>query len=468
MAEELFADARQLLSAGDDASGASVGTRQRLKQAQELLLGLGYLSRSAEDAPLRPSSRDPAIHQNRLALLSLASAFKRVFRLGARRAPGAVFFGGEIAPESVGLATSGAEPIAVGGRGATVRQAFEGCIGEAAERLSCLAWGDERAFESRASDLEQALKPRRAGDLAWLLAGIGLDADAGGRAVSWLKARSLDESHEIAVPAALCLRYPEAARERTSPRADSSGCASGPSLVDAKLRALLELVERDAIALWWYGGRPPAALDRGVQEGPEPRRLLSSLRRGIARRTWFLDITTDLELPVVAALSCDDDGSAVTLGFAADLDPVEAARAAALELCQMELAQDIVCLKLEQEGPDALNEQDRRTLDRRKRLHLEAWPQLLPQRERKDLGRSDSLATGAALQNCIDALHRQGLEAYWLDLSRPRIGIPSVRVIVPGLQSEKPDWETERLRRSAAQSNRSIKIKRWADLPPLV
>src|SRR5262249_1001781 len=40
---------------------------------------------------------------------------------------------------------------------------------------------------------------------------------------------------------------------------DSNGNAAGSSLEDAVLQGLLELVERDAIALWWYNrGRVPA------------------------------------------------------------------------------------------------------------------------------------------------------------------------------------------------------------------
>src|SRR5262249_2564531 len=34
--------------------------------------------------------------------------------------------------------------------------------------------------------------------------------------------------------------------------ADSNGCASGNSLEEAALQGLLELVERDAVATWWY------------------------------------------------------------------------------------------------------------------------------------------------------------------------------------------------------------------------
>ena len=45
--------------------------------------------------------------------------------------------------------------------------------------------------------------------------------------------------------------------------ADSNGCAAGNSREEAALQALLELVERDAVATWWYNQvqRPKVELD---------------------------------------------------------------------------------------------------------------------------------------------------------------------------------------------------------------
>jgi oxazoline/thiazoline synthase len=57
-------------------------------------------------------------------------------------------------------------------------------------------------------------------------------------------------------------------------RADSNGNAAGSSLEDAVLQGLLELVERDAVALWWYNRTRARAVH--LNAFPEP--WISELR----------------------------------------------------------------------------------------------------------------------------------------------------------------------------------------------
>ena len=103
--------------------------------------------------------------------------------------------------------------------------------------------------------------------------------------------------------------------------ADPSGNAAGNSLEEAVLHGLLELIERDALAIWWYNRirRPAIALD--AFDDPYIHRLAARYAaRG--RALWALDLTTDLGIPAVAAVSRRVDGGpdAVLLGFGAHLD----------------------------------------------------------------------------------------------------------------------------------------------------
>ena len=43
--------------------------------------------------------------------------------------------------------------------------------------------------------------------------------------------------------------------------ADSNGNAAGSSIEDAVLQGALELIERDAVALWWYNRSRLPAVD---------------------------------------------------------------------------------------------------------------------------------------------------------------------------------------------------------------
>lgn len=371
--------------------------------------------------------------RHRSAHLRAAGRMSRIFRLPAPDAPGLAFVGGTAAPAAYGLDPGLFPPANVAGRGAAAEAAFLGCVGEAIEHLSRLEWGDE-PLERRGSKAPIGLRPATAAALTASL--------PDGEAAEWLPALRLGDGRASAVPADLCLT-----RRRAGPRPPpSSGCAAGESWDDACLAAVLELVERDAAAAWWCGGRParPLAAETLIFGlGP----VLEKVRLGATgRRTWLLDITTDLDVSAVAAVSVDPDGFGLACGLAARTSLGEAARAAFLEVCQMELANRIVALKLAHDGPGALAPVEMR---HRRRM------------ETVDAGRSAILAaTGAPrpdqdgpapddargqLAWAVERLERHGVECLAVDLTRPALGVPAVRVIAPRLQGLPIVVRTERL-----------------------
>lgn len=372
--------------------------------------------------------------------------------------------GGEVGPAAFGLPAPDRPLMGVGGRGLDLQAAFEGCIGEAAQYLSFLEWGDEALY--RAAPAEAPLSRSDTGD--WVLAAIGLERESSDQEVplEWIEAQRLGASGALPIPADLCLRREPPAGGPVTRRAESNGCATGPTLEAAQRAALLELIERDAVALWWYGGRaaPSLALE------PRAQRVLAdfseSLRASASRRHWLLDITTDIAVPAVAALSCDEEGAAVIGGFSADPDPLVAARGALLEMCQMELALDLVQLKIEQRGQEALNDGDRLHLERLQRLRLEAYPLLSPAEGDREAGRSARSGAAGELSSILAAIEAAGFEAYWIDLSRAELAVPAVRVLVPGLQSPKPDWVSGRLRDTAIAAGVAEAERR--ELPPII
>ena len=115
--------------------------------------------------------------------------------------------------------------------------------------------------------------------------------------------------------------------------ADSNGCACGPIPETAKLAGLLELIERDAAARWWYGKRKRPPLAMAVLDAHPELRAFLTKRSRICR---LFEITTDLAVPVVAAASFEPDGTVVALGFAAKVDLAMVASAATVEMLAIE------------------------------------------------------------------------------------------------------------------------------------
>src|SRR4029077_17521645 len=82
---------------------------------------------------------------------------------------------------------------------------------------------------------------------------------------------------------------------------DSNGCAAGNTLEEAIVQGFLELVERDAYAIWWYNRLQRSAVDLGQFEDSYARDLQSQLADA-GRRLWVLDVTSDLEIPTFVAI----------------------------------------------------------------------------------------------------------------------------------------------------------------------
>lgn len=364
--------------------------------------------------------------RHQAALLRAAADCVRIFRLPAPQAPGLFAFGAEVDPHLV-APWSESRPAGVAGVGVSVRQAFEACVGEGVEYLAQFETGPPPC--ARLSVAEAAPPAAVAALLGDLLDRRCLPP---GTALDWVDGVRLRDDAAVRLPADLCYRRPPVRRVIEPAWPLSIGCAAGPAIDAARLHALLELVERDAAALWWRGGRRGRlpGLDDPATEAAAV--MLRRFRQGLtARRSWLLDITTDLAIPCMAAVSCDAGGRGFCCGTAARLTPAEAAQAAVREMCQMELAQDVVQAKRRESGDGALNEVDQGHLARAG-LDAAACTLLHP----LPPGPIAGLADGGVrpLRRLVDRLAEHGLEAFALDLTGGNAMIPAARVLCPGLQ----------------------------------
>lgn len=399
----LFASAAEQL-AGD--SGAD-------SAAQDLLRWLDYFDGSVADLP------------HRAALLRAAARCRRFFSLRAVHAPGLVALGAEVNPDVLGI--MGEATAGVSGTGLTWREAFESCVGEAAEYLSSFAHSDD-PIEILSDETALAEAPPAMGDLFQRLAPYR--RDSGSTHAAWARAAALRDGRPVLLLADLCYRRDARQRDFDIPWPLSTGCGAGQDLPSAALHGLLELIERDATVLWWRGGTRARIMPPGIEGA-----LLERLRQDVtSRKTWLLDITSDVGVPVVAALSCNDDGFGLCAGFACRPTRALAAAAALREMTQMELALQLSQAKRAVRGEAALNDIDRRHLDRYTNVNADAVTvlhPLAPPAKTCDLLGKGTLNLLAAVRMQLESL---GHEAYVLNLSRSALGIPVTRVVCPGLE----------------------------------
>ena len=443
-------------------SGAADSTAKLFARASSLLIGAKADAIGDHDAREMLRALDYAVPEsastgdgispetaNRAHLLDVASRFARVFELAAPDAPGLIAFGAQFDPVLADLLHQGSPLVGVSGVGLSLQQAFQSCIGEAVEYLSQLHNQSDALLESGIDDRAAGLGPQA----LELVVDLSKRRTRPDRGLSWHRATRLSDGFEVMLPADLCVRRPPAHREFTPPFPLSIGSAAGVSREAAALHGLLELIERDATSLWWRGGQFGRLIPPHHPAAVAAADLVRQLRHGVAapRRTWLLDITTDIGVPCVVALSCRPDGSGFAFGLSARPRLEAAVCSAIVELCQGELADAVVATKRIERGDAALNAQYRIHL-RRAAIHADQCKLLHPIAEPATHLAFDTTETSAVFYLIVERLKNMGIEAFGLDLTRPHFAVPVMRVIAPGLQLEPSEIVTTRLQHTMART----------------
>lgn len=338
-----------------------------------------------------------------------------------------------------------------GGKGKNELVARTGAICEAIERYSGISWGDEPRREATWEEI--APEAVAVGELVQFSSRQYRTRDAfnatndsdyhevppqlpEGARISWSPAFSLTRRCVRYLPTACCF-YGFIDPGMFFTRADSNGCAAGRTLEDAILHGLLELVERDAVALWWYNRLKRPAVDGASFGLARWHELETYYRTVLAREIHVLDLTTDSGIPAFAVISkCETRAvEDVIVGFAAHTDPVVALSKALEEANQYLPAVE----DRNVDGSTAYKLASPETIRWWRSATYENQSYLVPDPAQPPRRLSDlpSLATGDVAKDvevCVEILRQQGLEVLVVDQTRPDIGLPVVRVVVPGLR----------------------------------
>jgi ribosomal protein S12 methylthiotransferase accessory factor len=335
-----------------------------------------------------------------------------------------------------------------GGKGVTAVHAEASALCEAIERYSGNYCGDEERVRASYRSLGalavhpnecQLYDPRQYEERSEWNSAHGpfqsvcdpFDDDA---VIDWTPVWSLTQQRHRLLPTGMLYFGAPAEPGPHYLHADSNGNAAGSSLEDALLQGLLELIERDAVALWWYNRTAQPAVDLDAFADP----WLDELRdvyAGLGREVWTLDLTSDFGVPVTAALSrrVDRDQEEILFGFGAHLDPQLALRRALTELNQM-MPQLIAA---EPDGRYRCDDPD--MVGWLRTATLAGQPYLAPDARRAAIGPADYRYQPEAdllddLLMLQDKVEELGMELLVLDQTRPDVGLPVVKTIVPGMR----------------------------------
>jgi ribosomal protein S12 methylthiotransferase accessory factor len=342
------------------------------------------------------------------------------------------------------------------GKGFSDVQARASALAEALERYSASAHGDEPRVHSTLagirergaidprdvmlfSDAQYAARNGPARELAvqdWIPEPIDEETE-----FDWSPVWSLTEQRVRYLPTAFLYLGYRTRGPGAHCHADSNGCAAGNTREEALLQGLCELVERDAAGIWWYNRIHRPAIHIDDFEGPDWDAMRSFYGRE-GRELWLLDLTNDVRVPTVVAVSrfADREEEQILVGLGTHLDVGIAAMRAVSEMNQMYSALDMIRRNTGLNAALASWLSDATVADQ---PYLAPAPgRQLRRRDFDDMGGADIVDDIQTLRRAIEA---RGMTVLVCDQTRADVGLPVVKAIAPGMRHFRERFAPGRL-----------------------
>jgi putative methanogenesis marker protein 1 len=328
------------------------------------------------------------------------------------------------------------------GKGATPTEARVSAMMEGLERYSAEV-RDRQLDIASFSLLDGALDPRN------LILPVDADPDA---LIPWISGWDMMKEEEILVPANAVF-HPLPSEYRRLFRTNTTGLASGNVIEEAIFHGLAEIIERDAWAL----------VEAARHTGPLIQDVKDDLARGLMDKfaaagvdVYLRDITSDIGVATCAAAADDillRDPTLLTTGMGTHTSAKVAVLRALTEVAQSRLTQ----IHGAREDTTLADFRKRIGYERTKKLNSH-WFSGSDKRSFADVPSFESDDFLLDIRHMLAKLQEAGLDrAVVVNLTRPEIGIPVVRVIVPGLEMSAVDPERVGKRsRNARQRSRRL------------
>jgi ribosomal protein S12 methylthiotransferase accessory factor len=257
-----------------------------------------------------------------------------------------------------------------------------------------------------------------------------------GHVLPWVEGWDIANDERVLVPAQAVF-HPLPRNFRQIFRTSTNGLASGNTKEEAIFHALCEVIERDAWSL------VEATRDTGPAVAGIDDPMLAGMQKKFADaqvEVILRDITSDIGIPTMAAVADDvllKDPTLLTIGIGTHTSARIAAMRALTEVAQSRLTQ----IHGAREDTTIAELRKKMGYERAKRING-YWFKDNGTVDYPSLRSFDSDDFAKDIQFAIDALKKQGLSrVIVIDLTREEIGIPVVRVIVPGLEVYAMDPE---------------------------
>ena len=330
------------------------------------------------------------------------------------------------------------KPKYYNGKGATREQAMASGVMEAIERYSAEQRDTDDVVVGTYEQAKEAMMTVNPADLILPLPVLDVYPVAD---IAWTRGFEMFRGCHILVPACAVF-YPY------FPNGDyplfkwhTNGIASGNTMEEAILHALFEDIERDAWSIAEYNDRSNADILIRDKDSVPAQLIAKFEAQGI--KVHLKDLTSDLGIPTIGAAADDTvtkDPELLTIGVGTHLHPEIAAIRAITEVAQSRTTHKHgmkINAQLQKKSQELGYEKIKAINhmwygDNEKKIYLEDMPDQSTPYVLDDI----EVVLGKLMECGFD-------QVIAVDLTRPELGVPTVRMIVPGLEVSTMDPERE-------------------------
>jgi ribosomal protein S12 methylthiotransferase accessory factor len=305
------------------------------------------------------------------------------------------------------------------GKGATPQQAEASALMELSERYSFFSFLKNRHFiQSSLADLKEP-----AMDMRYILQSVHHDQNDAQRAydvfkrlsLSWTWARNLSTQEEVLIPLSWFYEINQ-----------FNGPAAGNTLEEAIVQGVCEVIERHVSARVAREQIITPDIDIDSVDNEAARTLIDKFR-GNGIELFLKDFTLDMGVPSVAALAWDPgtfpNRSEIVFTAGTACDPTKALIRALTEVAQLAGDFDTTGEYVASGLPKPHN-MDEASYITKSNKTVSIYD--LPSVAHNDFK--------VEVENCVEALRRNGLELFVVNVTHPILDVPAAYNIVPGCQ----------------------------------
>ncbi|WP_164518118.1 YcaO-like family protein [Pseudoalteromonas rubra] len=247
--------------------------------------------------------------------------------------------------------------------------------------------------------------------------------------IHWKKVYSLSSMDEVYLPAEIV--YAQMAGIDDTERLampDSNGCASGNTILEAAFQGTLELIERDAVAIWWYNKLNRVAVDITTISSEYIANIRSEIN-AMGRTLDIIEITSDIDVPVYVAVSYNKiKENEIIYGFGAHTDPLIAVERCVTEVCQLMPAINNPQTSISE--PEFAKWLSTQFIQEHSYLNASALPVKKFERSMDKVNQHLEVS----MSELINKLKKVGVELLGTNLTLPDTNFPVVKMFAPGLR----------------------------------